>query len=255
MHKSWIDFLEKVNKVISELNEEGIDMIYFRGHAQGKWELLPSILRKEMTNKFSKINYIETCLYYDFITNAGNILNNKVKSWDTLYLMRHHGLPTRLLDWSENFATALYFAIESNEKINNPVIWILNPHALNSINFGTDNALLNPDLDLDYSYQEAFIEENIKIDGKKVNVFENPLAIYPSRNNDRIFAQRGLFTIHGSKTKPINKIADHCLKKIEIPTDAIDDARIFLKLAGINEYSIYRDLDSLARHLKKHHGY
>jgi hypothetical protein len=255
MHNSWIVFLEKVNKIISELNEAGIDMIYFRGHAEGKWELLPSILREDMTNKFPKINYIESCLYYDFITNAGNLLSNKEKSWDTLYLMRHHGLPTRLLDWSENFATALYFAIESNVKLNNPVIWILDPHALNSINFGKDNALLNPDLDLDYNYQEAFIEENIKIDGKKEDVFEYPLAIYPSRNNDRIFAQRGLFTIHGSKIDSINNIAKKCLQKVEIPKEAIDDARVFLRLAGINEYSIYRDLDSLARHLKKHHNY
>lgn len=255
MHKSWITFLDQINTVISELNDNGVDMIYFRGHANSEWDLLPSILRKNFKSKFQSTNYIESCLYYDFISNAGTLIKAKEKSWDTLYLMRHHGIPTRLLDWSENFATALYFAINSDDTLNNPVIWILNPHALNSRNKDYGNALLNPELDLNFNYQEAFIEENIIIEGKSINVFKHPLAIYPSRNSDRIFAQRGLFTLHGSSEKPINETSKKIVHKIEIPFEAINDARLFLKLAGVNEFSIYRDLDSLARHLKRHHNY
>lgn len=243
MTKSWIKFLEDVTKII-ELENNDTDLLFFRGHADSSWTLLPSLLRN-INNDKNRLSYLEATLYYDFISNGGSLLGRfDKKSWELLFLMQHFGLPTRLLDWTENFATALFFALESNT-ILNPEIWILNPYKLNKKTKSIGEAVINPDLDLDYNYYETFITE------KEIEKHKLPIAIYPLRENHRLFNQKGLFTLHGQSLDPVEKLAPKCLHRIKIPTDAINDAKKFLELAGINTYSIYYDLESLAKHLKK----
>ena len=47
--------------------------------------------------------------------------NNYIR-W--LELAQHYGVPTRLLDWTENALIALYFACESNKNCD-AVVWML----------------------------------------------------------------------------------------------------------------------------------
>jgi hypothetical protein len=160
--------------------------------------------------------------------------------------MRHHGIPTRLLDWTESFGTALFFALNGTGKT--PCIWMLNPYDLNQVS--TNNAgIPNPLRDLDFSYSEAYLDH-------KFNPYRFPIAIIAPRTSDRLFAQKGLFTLQGSETTPIDLIPDlsKCVAKFEIPINAIEDANKFLQLAGINNYSIFPDLDGLAKHLNIFHG-
>lgn len=243
MTTTWINFLNKINDQIKEFDSVGCDTVCFRGHANSNWDLLPTLLvtKEHHSMTESKIKNIEHLLYFDFVTNAGQLLKPNMTDWEILFLMRHHGVPTRILDWTENFGTALYFALNGDG--NTPTIWMFNPYELNKISYKHE-AIPNPMRDLEFSYNECYIENEKK-------GFENPIAIIPPRVGDRIFAQKGLFTIHGSNLNALNKNSEikKCFKKFVIPKTAINDAKIFLKLAGINHYSIYPDLDGLSKHL------
>lgn len=183
--------------------------------------------------------------------------------------MRHRGIPTRLLDWSESFATALYFALKQN--CDSPCIWILNPYHLNNISTN-DPSLINPLVDLAFQYENGFLRsadsrfpatelgglpdyylyssEKFLEDARK-QPYEGVIAIVPPLASERLYAQRGLFTLQGIDETPIdlNSSYSGCVKRIEIPVGAKKDAKKFLELGGVNEFSVFPDLDGLARYL------
>ena len=82
--------------------------------------------------------------------------------------------------------------------------------------------------------------------------WELPVALYPVQRSERLQSQRGYFTIHGDSRKTLNNlVSDNILVSVDIPIEAINEAKNFLSLAGINDYSMFPDLDGLARDLHK----
>lgn len=251
----WSQFLHQVQNHLDELAESGCDMPFFRGHSDHRWKLLCG-LGRQPPEDFKKQN-LESILYYDFMSLGGGLLGKQADSWDVLFAMQHHGLPTRLLDWTTTFAAALYFALRPYLFIRNfpdlesfpiqPCVWILDPFELNRME-QRDPAVANPYTDFDGTYQENFIEESTSLGAKAV-------AIFPPQHTPRQSAQRSVFTLHSELFKPLDEISSDALRKFEVPIDATREAISFLTLAGINEFSIFPDLDGLARHLKNEHAF
>lgn len=89
---------------------------------------------------------------------------------------------------------------------------------------------------------------------EKVQLPELPVAVYPSYTVPRIGMQRSCFTVHGSDVEAFEKIAskeDSRLLKILIPSSSVIEIRKQLVLSGIDELTIYPDVDGLGRSLTK----
>jgi len=153
--------------------------------------------------------------------------------------MQHYGIPTRLLDWSTNFAAALHFALANNAP--SPCVWILDPYELNDKVLGSRSVSnMNVSFDMDYV---SFM----KLQNKPFGA----LAADGDSSIERIRSQGGAFTIHGNLTVPIEEHAVSAVSRHDIPQAAIPEAMAFLELAGVNEFSIFPDLAGLARLINK----
>lgn len=220
----------------------------YRGHSSGSYELLPTLHRQCL--KLQKdIWKTENQLFYEFRSLAGSKINF-TSSWDILFLMRHEGIPTRLLDWTENIGTALYFAL-SAKCLNSPHIWILDPYKLNKYGGSVDVGLLTPSEDL-LDYAEVYAKY---IHVPNTNIPDQPQVVYPDRSNDRLLAQKGLFTIHGMDTRKMEDTCSDCLERIDIPEVLIPKLKNMLKYFGLNSFSVYPDIKGLSQYMNEAYGF
>lgn len=132
-------------------------------------------------------------------------------------MAQHHGLPTRLLDWTSNPLVAAYFAVASKPEDKDARIYAVQ---------------VRPDDLLDVeSAPDPFRISTVK--------FFIP-AIFASR----IVAQRGFFTVHPAPDQPWQprNMNEHAFA-IAASERAYFQRRLFY--LGIDAYHIMQDLDGL----------
>ena len=90
------------------------DQYIFRGIS----ELNPSICRKydRETQALVNLKDQEFALLHAFRQRASNLLSGTMETLDYVACAQHYGIPTRLIDWTYNPFTALYFALSENKQ-------------------------------------------------------------------------------------------------------------------------------------------
>ncbi len=223
--------------------------VWFRGEPASGNALLPTLYRDGLARH-------ENALLQMFRARAAafyNAVPDREKTDQWLFLARHSGLPTRLLDWSEGVLIALHFALREDK----PVIWMLNPLELND--FASNRTDSSPgearQFPLIWHRPELPIVnpafENLRgaweLDGPGVAL---PVAVYPTHVHPRLRAQRACFTIHGKRKEGLNSLVpDRLLKRYEIDPASRQAMRKDLLHLGVTDSVAFPDLDGLAKEL------
>jgi hypothetical protein len=216
----FYDFL----KLYTETDENYI----FRGVRNSTFKLTPSvglIKSKEGNNLTAKdeMRILEIFKHraYPFIKEYQD------DALELLSIGQHHGLPTRLLDWTKNPLSAIYFSVEEvftdkdKEQTEFSCVYIHRPKY--KVMLGKT---FDPFSSTDLPYVRRYI---------------------PKHWDKRIVAQGGLFTVHPDPYTPWNP---NGLIKILIHHKVRKAIKLSLNRFGVNVGSIYPDIDGIARHIK-----
>lgn len=248
----------------TEYIEQSSRAQWYRGCGDDCFELKPSLYRHPEISDAAHLFKSETDILNRFKQRSSLYLSTPINENDlsTLFIMQHFGVPTRLLDWTENPYIALFFALTDTKYDcsagslvykSNAVVWVLDPNAWNNKALDFD-----PPPGIIYSLQsEEYL--NGYMPGKIQK--PDPIALFGVYNNARIAAQRGVFTLFGSNTKPMEHIyTEHsypqdCLLKLVIKKETIGSLLQSLLRIGVTDSAVYPDLEGLAKELKRSFGY
>jgi hypothetical protein len=223
------------------------DAAWWRGHAKADWSLEAQVFRKNPQDPGGR-SYDEVALIGHFVSRAPPRSHRPCPDFDDyfgwLFLAQHYGLPTRLLDWTENPLVAAYFAVLGPPSDSDACIWALWPTRLNRA-FDAANGLVQiRDPNVRKIAESAFT--GIKPSGNL-----EVLAIDGQEVDPRMLAQMGRFTLHSDRS-PLEQIPDSAqwLRRFVIPKDAKDSIYAQLSAFGIRRSNLFPDLANLATDLK-----
>lgn len=254
--KQYVDVVTKLSRKWKN--------IWFRGTDQSEYEPSPGLY-------WRKLHKLESSLIHDFLVAYKGILGSVAhNAWELYFLMQHHGLPTRLLDWTKSPLVGLYFAVDKNPEYEGTrAVWLMNPCQLNGISMNGEDCVFCPSelrsrtielpggskLNLD-AYLPPALDETDTSDYP-----DHPIAIEPALCNPRIRAQGGCFTIHGTtKESIISTFEMVAVDKRQFGCIRMTGKRVRDSLLrdlysiGFSEDTIFQDLDALAKRIIREHS-
>jgi hypothetical protein len=253
---SWTSLLEQLYEGAWNAELERYRSPYaFRGLASARHDLTSSLHR--LAAGHADPHRLELALLRNFRKYAHGQATDAVDSiWHWLALGQHHGLPTRLVDWTYSPLVALHFATDDPATYDEDgCVWCVNfveantrlPKRLRALledeqsnTFTTDMLRAFSSLrDFDALSRDAFV------------VFIEPPSI-----DTRILNQFALFSLMPSPTARLDAwLEQHpeLSRRVVVPAALKWEVRDKLDQANINERTLFPDLDGLSRWLERYY--
>jgi len=211
--RDFFGFLDE--RVQSDLNT------VYRGLRKCSYSLIPSIGRSLQKRGTPFTPKREALMLKLFRQKTFGLIDSSLNDLALLTVAQHHGMPTRLMDWTRNPLVAFFFAVRDEFRAGEP-----------------------PEDSVVYLYEP---EEKVVLE-QDFNPFTIKLVrrFIPKYWSPRIVAQSGLFTAHPTPDKPFEPMG---LSRVLIKNAARKDVKLALHNLGVNWGSLFPDLDGIARHI------
>lgn len=244
----------------------------YRGHSNCKYQLLPAIFRwNDLPNgsSISAYSQLEFNILSDFTSEACRFIKDinvdDIPAW--LEIAQHFGVPTRLLDFTENPLVALYFAcIGSPDK--NACVWIINAPAYNKKFFLQNHVVYTAQSKQIVSkiVTEEIVYQDFQPHYGNMNYIQYPWIYKPHYREERMHLQESIFMLWGADYRPLTANIDvneymstgvignaqaGLICSVLIPAAFKEKLLHDLNMCGVNEKFIYPGLDGVGRYINK----
>ena len=225
----------------------------FRGLPNKEFDLQTSLMRlggdysgleKHLLRNFKKYGH-------DNFASSGSI-------WNWLTIAQHHGLPTRLLDWTYSPLVGMHFATDNIHYANEDgVVWKVNYHNASSQLPETLNALLEMEGGNVFTIEMLSGMFHSLDELKNLSVDEFFLFFEPPSMDARIVNQFALFSMCSNPNRALNSLFDSLsyeATKVIIPKAIKWEVRDKLDQSNITERVLFPGLEGLSCWLKRHYS-
>ncbi|HEU4566195.1 MAG TPA: FRG domain-containing protein [Gemmatimonadaceae bacterium] len=176
--------------------------------------------------------------------------------WELLVTAQHHGVPTRLLDWSYSPLVATFFATRDSRARADRAVWRLDWQRVHEAFGLPELALLIDDLEHQLGGDEPLTPWRL-FAAKAPKPFACMLE--PPSIDSRIVVQAAAFTLCSDRTQPFDHFLEahglaETLTKLVIVAGDVARIRDQLDLASVDERRLFPDLDGVAAALRRYYG-
>ena len=246
---------------------KGFPPIWYRGHSVYSWQLEPGVLRPDFQQMVRDGEYQHTdnpvlqtlirerTINKQFLRMGASLFPRDTTLTEKYFLAQHHGLPTRLLDWTTNPLAALYFAVSSHHDVDGAV-FVANPRHLIPTARNDQDSPFPPDAVEAYHPLLQSLVDYV-CGREKLDFAGQPFAlpILPDLSAGRMLNQGSCFTFHMPDAVPIENLIGHSrLEKYCIPKQAKPTIRNILRRMHVTESTLFADLDHLTKDIKIAYG-